>query len=182
MIRRFLFIAFGSLLLLGFVLGADETKIQLFTPDPEVNREIANKSIYEIDFLVYDEGPEGLTIDPVLPSHWKWLGGRGYTSKGERVEFIFRNGHVYASSVKVCAFRNRTYPDIITGKITSNAYTIGFRKYDETMIFVATNEPKDVHLAIDKSVFGEEKVLDFHLGKNESKLIRIFPKEPPYRP
>ena len=182
MIRRSIWIAFGSLLLLGFVLRADEAKIQLFTPDTEVNREIANRPISEIDFIVYDEGPEGLTIDPVLPTHWKWLGGKGYTSSGERVEFIFRNGHVYASSVEVCAFRNRTYPDIITDKITSNAYTIGFRKYDETMIFVATNESKDVHLVIDRSVFGEEKVLDFHLGQNESRLIRIFPKEPPYRP
>lgn len=169
-------------LLMRFVSLAGEAKIQLFTPDPEVNREIANKPVSEIDLLVYDEGPKGLTIDPVLPARWTWLAGKGYTRAGERVEFIFRNGHVYASNVDVCGFRNRNYPDIITDKIESNVYTVGFRKYDETMIFVATNEAKDVHLVIDKTVFGDEKIIDFHLDLNESKLIRIFPKEPPYKP
>ncbi len=154
----------------------------LFTPDTEVNKKLAGRPISDIDYLIYAEGPSGLTIDPVLPADWTWFAGKGITSAGRRVEFIFSDGHVYATSVEVCAFRNRKYPDIITDDITANTFTIGMRKFDETLIFVATEEAKQVDLRINKRVFGVEKRLQFHLGNNESTLIRIFPHDPPYRP
>lgn len=159
-----------------------QTKFEIFTPDPEINREIEGIPVNKIDYLVYDETGDMLTIDPVLPPEWAWFAGKGNTSSGERLEFFFRNGHLYASSVEVCGFRNRTYPDIITDKIESNVFTIGFRKYDETLIFVANEEAIKVDLTIDASVFGEEKHFEFYLDDNESQLIRIFPEEEPYRP
>jgi hypothetical protein len=159
-----------------------QVKFEILTPDSEINQLIKGKPLSEVDLLVYAENSVGLTIDPTLPADWRWFAGKGYTSKGSRVEFIFWEGHLYASSVEVCAFRNREYPDIITDRIRSNTFTIGIRKYDETLVFVATEEPKDVHLVIDESVFGEEKILDFHLDKSQGTLVRIFPKDPPFRP
>lgn len=171
-----------SWLLCYSLAPGQEPTLVFFTPDLKINKEIEGKPLSEIDLLVYAERPEGLTIDPVLPSAWRWLAAMGFTSTGARLEFIFWEGHVYANSVEVCAFRSREYPDIITNKIQSNAFHIGMRKYDETLIFVATIEPKEIKLRIDESVFGEEKELNFHLGKSEGTLIRIFPKQPPYRP
>lgn len=169
-------------LLISFDAISAQPKFTVFTPDSQINRQIANRAITELDFLVYREGTEGLTIDPVLPAGWSWVAGKGVTSKGERIEFFFRDGHFYANRVDVTSFRSRDYPDIFTDFIESNVFTIGIRKYDEAMIFVATDEPKDVSLIIHPRVFGQEKQLRFHLGKNQSQLIRIFPMEPPYRP
>lgn len=159
-----------------------QPKFVILTPDAATNQRIAGKPISDLDLIVYDEGPEGLTIDPVMPAHWRWLAGKGSTSSGARVEFVVWEGHVYANSVEVSAFRSRKYPDLFTDRIQSNAFHMGMRKHDEALIFVATMDAKDIRLRIDSSVFGEEKRLDFHLGKGEGTLIRIFPMQPPYRP
>lgn len=72
--------------------GFAQARLELLTPDAELNGKLAGKPIFELDLLVYAEGPEGLTIDPVLPPDWRWLAGKGFTSTGERVEFIVWEG------------------------------------------------------------------------------------------
>lgn len=170
-------------LLLPFRLSAESSKgdVLIFTPDAEINRQIADRPISEIGLIRYDVINGQLLIDPQLPSHWTWVAGK-VPYKGESVEFFFRNGILFANDVDICSFRTRKYPDSFTDRIKTNTFTVGMQKRDEAVIFVATEEPKDVHLAIDKTVFGEEKVFDFYLGSNGSQMIRIFRMKPPYRP
>lgn len=169
-----------QLLVVGCLLG--QSDFVIITPDPTVNQQISGLSIAELDLLQYTEGSMGLTLNPQIPLHWTWIAGKGTTSDGQPVEFFFRNGIMFATEVEVCSFRNRKYGNSFTDRIQSNTFTIGIRHDKEAVIFAATEDPKDVRLVVDASVFGEEKVIEFPLGKNESQVIRIFPLKEPYRP
>ncbi|UCD37244.1 MAG: hypothetical protein JSW54_10470 [Fidelibacterota bacterium] len=173
-------IALLQLLMVGSLVG--QSDFLVMTPDPAVNQQIKGQAITELDLLQYAEGGQGLTLNPQLPPHWTWIAGRGTTSNGQPVEFFFRNGIMFATDVEVCSFRNRKYGHSFTDRIQSNTFTIGIRHDREAVIFVATEEPKEVRLVVDASVFGEEKVIEFPLGNSESQLIRIFPLKEPYRP
>lgn len=174
-----------------FYLAASEEPVSdenvtILTPDPQVNREIAGKPISAIDLIRYEEDMEAktLTIVPQLPPHWTWIAAKNLSFDGKPLLFFFRNGLLFTNrgEVEYCGFRLRRYENLITDKISADTFVIAMQKKDETVVFAATEEPKDVHLVIDKSVFGDEKVFDFHLGANESELIRIYPKGAPSLP
>ncbi|MFB0516546.1 MAG: hypothetical protein ACETWG_08075 [Candidatus Neomarinimicrobiota bacterium] len=169
-----------GLVLSGFLFG--QAQFVVLTPDPNVNQQIKGRPFADVDLLQYAEGAEGLTINPKLPPHWTWIAGRGVTGEGRPVEFFFRNGIMFATEIEVSSFRNQIYPDSFTDKISCGAFTIGIRHDREAVIFVATEEPQDVRLVIDETVFGEEKVIQIPLGAHESQIIRIFPLKEPYRP
>jgi len=154
----------------------------IFTPDSKVNADIAGKPVSEIDLIRFDVCDDQLTIDPQIPAHWTWIAGKDFRYRGKPLDFFFRNGILFTNDVDVVSFRYRKYPESLTDAIEANTFVVGMQKRDEAVIFAATEEEKDVHLVIDKRVYGEEKVFDFHLRANESKMIRIFRLQPPFKP
>lgn len=169
-----------QLLVVSCLIG--QSDFVLITPDPIVNQQISGRSIAELDLIQYAEGDEGLTLNPKLPPHWTWIAGKGSTSDGQGLEFFFHDGIMFATDVEICSFRNRKYGNSFTDQIQSNTFTIGIRHDREAVIFAATEEPREVRLVVDASVFGVEKVIQVSLDANDSQIIRIFPLQEPYRP
>ncbi len=183
--RQSRFMTLPGMLLIQIMLGSflfGQADFLILTPDSDINRQIKGKSISDLGFFQYAEGEDGLTLNPKLPQHWTWMAGRGITSDSRPVEFFFRDGIMFATEVEVCSFRKRKHHDSFTDRIQSNTFTIGIRHDLEAVIFVATEEAKDVRLVVDASVLGEEKIIEFSLGQNESQIVRIFPLNEPYRP
>jgi len=175
-----------ALIFFFFAAGAlhSQNISQLITPDSGLNKKFHDFNITETKLIRFETSENGLTLDAHLPADWTFTAGKNLQTKFGRIDFAFFNGMVYSNSTKLefVSFRKRIYPELFSDKIKSNAFAIGFRKKDQAAIIVITEEPKQVFVEVDKSVMGRRLYLEFYMTKNESKLIRIINKFPPYLP
>lgn len=176
-----LYVIFAILVLSG---GTPSNSFEMITPDTEINKDIENKSISETGLFRFEYADDGIILDPTIPHHWTWVAGRGLMSDSGRIDFFFWNGLLFTNNtdVEYVNYRIRAFPKLFTDQIESNAFVIGFEKDDKGILFVATAEPKDVYVKMPAELMGREMVYNFHLGKNESKMIRITRKTKPFLP
>ena len=155
---------------------------KLITPDDSLNNFFHNINITTSNLIRYEEQQEGLTLDFKLPSDWTYTAGKNLQSKFGRIDFAFYNGVLYSNSknIQYSSFKTRIFPELITDKITSNVFAIGFQKEDQATLIVIATKPIQAEIKIDKSALGRQLFFSFSLAKNECKLIRITKKYPPY--
>lgn len=176
--------AFAALSLLLISSAPLEEKFEMITPSSEINKNIEGLSVQESEIFRYETTDAGVILDPQLPADWTWAAGKGLEGPNGRIDFFFWNGLLFTNSedVKFVSFRIRTFPTLFTDKIESNAFVIGFEKPDKGILFVATDEPKEVYVKMPAELMGREMVYNFYLGKNEAKMFRITRKTKPFLP
>lgn len=177
-------ISLSFALLLIFTASDSPTKFEMITPSTQINEQIVGKVLSETGLFRFEYAEDGIILDPTIPPEWTWVAGRGLESNSGRVDFFFWNGLLFTNNenVEYVNYRIRTFPRLFTDQIESNAFVIGFEKEDKGILFAATDEAKDVYVKMPAELMGRELVYNFHLGKNESKMIRITRKTKPFLP
>ena len=180
MIRKIILV----ILLVCSLVQHVQSQVSIITPDPEINESVKNKSLDEIDLIRYEIIDDRIILDPRLPADWTWVAAKNISSHKGRIDFFFYNGILYTNSnyVEYSDFRIRKFPDLFTMEIESNTYVIGFQKKDKGILFVATDEPKEVYVKINRNIMGEELLFNFYLKKNEAKMFRLTRKTNPFLP
>ena len=117
--------------------------MNIITPDSKINKTIKNKTLDEVDLIIYEVANEGILLDPRLPADCKWIATQNISSPKGRIDFIFLNGIVYTNSkdVEYANFRIMRFPDLFTIDIESNTYTIRFQM--KTTIFLTALGQKE---------------------------------------
>jgi|GEM_PF-2270622 len=174
------------LLILIFVFygNTPEPPFQMITPSSEINERIIGKKIDETGLIRFEYEDGKIILDPTIPSEWTWVAGKNLNSNNGRIDFFFWNGLMFTNNtdVEYVNYRIRTFPKLFTDQIESNAFVIGFEKEDKGILFVATDEAKDIYVRMPEELMGREMIYNFRLEKNEAKMFRITRKTKPFLP
>lgn len=177
------FVSFLAILIFGLSsINADP--FMFLCPDSEVNALARSQSAVAIGAMRFETYDGRILVDPTGPKDWSWIAAKDIPHPEGSVSFFFWNGIIYTHErdIRFSTYRIQRFTYNFTDRIISNGFVLGFYRPREALIFVATDQAMTVDIHVDEEVFGEPVKLEVPLSTGESRLLRFFLDEEPYRP
>lgn len=117
---------------------------------------------------------ERLVVNPNPPPDWHWMAVRSLPFNDYSVSFFWMDGKLYSTGKLRTSGEQEVYEEDVSDLITSDAYTIAFRRGDETVVFVGSDARQGVRLEISETLTGgKREVIELILNPGEAKTLRI---------
>lgn len=155
---------------------------QFITPDQDFTNKLNLGVINPYEFFNVSKKGEEITIAPTIPDNWSWFIVEDMEIDEEKYSFFFIDGRIYTDKGFLTNHRRIKYQKNISEQISSECFNIGFfsdkGKEKYSVILLYDQNSKSGVIKIDKSVWGEEKIIEYNLIGGEPKLL-IIQKNPP---
>jgi len=116
---------------------------------------------------------EGLQITPNLPTEWRWIAAKDILYAGEKLTFFVIDGTLYSNTKVETKLKREIFSDDVTPHIKANTYHIGLKNNHELVIFLATEEDKDVKVDIEATLLGHAEQPCLKLSAGEAKILKL---------
>jgi glycogen debranching enzyme len=119
-------------------------------------------------------GVDTLRIQPHLPEAWQWCAVRHVPFWGDHLSYFVYSGILYTNRQVESSYPQEVFERDISDSLECTAYTLGFQRGNEIVIFVGSDERQSVLLKVKPPLVETEQRFEFVLNPSEARLIRIL--------
>lgn len=116
---------------------------------------------------------DGLHVAPNLPEDWRWSAARGVPYAGKVFSLFVQDGILHTTQQVDTALRQEVYEEDVSQQIGCNTFVLALRRGEESVIFVASDETRQVELSLPANIAGAKRSEKFILQAGESRVIRV---------
>ncbi|HEX5323282.1 MAG TPA: hypothetical protein VFW40_05805 [Capsulimonadaceae bacterium] len=118
---------------------------------------------------------DDIRVAPNLPQGWKWSAARCVPYCGRTFSLLVHEGTIYTTQEVETALPQEVYDEDISGLISCNTFILALRRDQETVVFVATDETRQVEITVPSSLGGgvAKQTLRFVLQAGEAQLLKL---------
>ena len=124
--------------------------------------------------LGFEPSPDGLRINPHIPSDWKWIGVRNVPIMGTTLSCFYYRRTLY-SSIPVASRGDTVVMDEdVTRYVESNApFTLALSDERQTLVFIGTDRAGTFDVSIQPPLTAEPETHVVSLNAGDARLIKL---------
>ena len=118
--------------------------------------------------------PDGLRVNPHLPSDWKWVGVRDLPVAGTTMSAIYYRRVLYSTIPVASRSKCEVFDEDVTRYVECDApFALALRDTERTIVFVATDEPGEFRLRIKPPLVLAEESHVVGLRAGDARKIQL---------
>lgn len=115
----------------------------------------------------------GITVNPSLPSHWKWMAVKDVAYEGKKISLFYWNGQLYSNTSLNSSLPVDVYDEQLDYDTNAPVFVIALRREDETVIFAYAYQDTQCELTLFTCLRSKVINLSLNLKAGEADLIKM---------
>ena len=157
-----------------------------FTPDVELNRQLAQGEADPAAIFGISMTSEGLVINPQLGTGWTCLAVKDLPHDETTLSYFFYDGWLFTDKAVYTSHRRKKFQRDVSDLVQSNVFTLAFYREDgiekELVIFIASDQEVKAELVLSEALWGEERRVSYHLKAGEGHYLSLLDMPEEFRP